>query len=100
MNYKIISFQPHKTALIISIILAVISFISILLLGLGITAFPPTDQYGNSVNFHFPFYMLFMGPLLYFVFGYIFVVISCLLYNKISKNIGGITINAERTDSN
>ena len=93
MIKSITYFHPHKTALTVSLVFAVSSLIFLIPLGV-ISSFAPAPQ-GNGATFNqgFPALMLFVMPIFYFVFGYIFTALSCWLYNVISGFTGGIKID-------
>jgi ABC-type multidrug transport system fused ATPase/permease subunit len=95
MQLTINSFKPHKTALVIAIIFAVMSLFLLIPMTIMTSFIPAVDANGNPVNFQFPIIFVFLMPLFYFVVSYLFVIISTFLYNKISSNIGGISMSVE-----
>lgn len=99
MTLTIKSFRPHKTALILGIIIALVSLLFMIPMAIVMSFIPATDQNGNPVNAVFPAVMFFAAPLFYFVITYLFALMSTFLYNRISKNIGGITIVVEEEKS-
>ncbi len=83
--------SPHQTAKVSAVMMAVISLIFLLPFGLFAAAFAPSgaERAGMGVGF------LIAAPLIYLVIGYVMTVISCALYNFVSKLVGGIEYEVE-----
>lgn len=61
-------------------------------IGMSLVA-PQVDQHGNPIEF--PFLMFAIMPFFYLIFGYIFIALSCAIYNFSYKYIGGLEFEAE-----
>jgi len=90
---RIISFSPHKTALTIAIVFAVISLIFVIPMFIGFSFIPAgVDANGNPMNSGPPLGFMLGMPFMYFIMSYIFTVIGCWFYNRIAKYTGGIEV--------
>ncbi|MGQ8366682.1 hypothetical protein [Glaciecola sp. 1036] len=89
MKKTIIAFSPHKTALTVASVLAVLSLIFL------IPSFLFLASVGQGASIGA---MLFLGPILYFVFGYISTALGAIIYNKVAKNTGGIQVTIKTED--
>lgn len=86
---------PHKTALTVSIVIALSSLLLIVPMLLSFSFMPMTDQNGNPINTKFPFvFFLIMMPVFYFIFSYLVISLISWLYNKVAKFTGGIKYEA------
>jgi len=83
---------PHKTALTLSLVFAISSLLFVIPMILMFSFMPATDQFGNPIDTRFPFIMVILIPVFYFVFGYLFTGFSAWVYNKIAKFTGGIKV--------
>jgi hypothetical protein len=89
MKKQIKRLSPHQNGKVFGILMAVSSLIFFTPMFLALSfSMPHVDQYGNPVDF--PKFTLLIMPLLYLIFGYLFVAVSCLIYNFFVKYIGGI----------
>lgn len=91
---RIKSFSPHKTALTLSVMMAVGSLPFILLMAVMTSFMPMTDGHGNEVDTQFPMgFSLLILPVIYFVMGYIFTAVGAWFYNLVAKYTGGISLD-------
>jgi uncharacterized membrane protein len=97
---RIKSFSPHKTALTLSIMMAVASLPFILFMAIMTSVMPMTDEHGNEMENQFPMgFALLVLPIIYFVMGYIFTAIVAWFYNLIAKYTGGIRLELAEDES-
>ncbi len=86
MKKQIKRLSPHQNGKVF----AVLSFVGSLLFFLPwifmMQLWVPANMQGEHA---FPTTMMFVFPVIYLVLGYISVALSCLIYNFISKYIGG-----------
>lgn len=85
---------PHKTALTVSLVLALSSLLFIVPMMVMFSFMPMHDQNGNPVDASFPIGMMVAMPIFYFIFGYLFTGFAAWLYNKVAKFKGGIKYEA------
>lgn len=86
--------QTAKLAAILYFISSAIFVIPIMLISFiaGSSSGIPGSGFGAMFSGVF----LIIMPILYGIFGFIFVAIGCLLYNVIAKFVGGIEIELEK----
>lgn len=84
MPTQITRFSPHQTAKLFAVIYGVLGLIFVPFI-LVISSFGPA---GSRIS---PAFAI-MFPIIYLVFGYIFVTIGCHLYNFVAKHLGGIEV--------
>jgi uncharacterized membrane protein YagU involved in acid resistance len=90
VKHQIKRLSPHQNAKVSAVMMAVVSLVFILPFGLLAAAFSPSEAgAGFGVGF------LIAAPLIYLVAGYIMTIISCALYNFVSRLVGGIEYEAE-----
>jgi uncharacterized membrane protein len=85
--------SPHQNAKVFGLLMALSSLILILPM-MVIFSFMPAgiDSHGNAVTP--PTFLLLFFPIVYFVVGYIMVVVGCIFYNFAYKFIGGFEYEA------
>lgn len=89
MKKQIKRLSPHQNGKVFGILMAVSSLIFVIPMFLAVSlSMPHMDQHGNPVDF--PKFMFLVMPILYLIFGYLFVAAGCLIYNLLVKYIGGI----------
>ena len=94
MKTQIKNFSPHQNAKVFAVLTAISSLIFIVpMVVIVLLMAPPVDQHGNPTTI--PTLMMFLMPIAYLIFGYISVAIGCLIYNFITKFIGGIEFEIE-----
>ena len=72
MIKNITYFAPHKTALTVSLVVALSSLLMIIPMAISFSFMPSADPQGNPVD-KSPFLFMVIGmPFLYFIFGYLF----------------------------
>lgn len=96
MKKQIKRLSPHQNGKVFGVLSALASLPFFLPMLLMMQAFPDTDPQGNPIDF--PFGMFYIFPVLYLIFGYVSVAVACLIYNLISKFIGGFEFETVETD--
>ncbi len=88
MKQQIQRLSPHQNAKVMAVVMALSSFVFItpFFLIAGFTA--PGNQ-GP------PWWMFALAPAMYFVVGYLMVLVACGLYNFMYPYIGGIEYSAK-----
>ncbi|HBX37346.1 MAG TPA: hypothetical protein DEG76_08720 [Pseudohongiella sp.] len=81
---------PHKTALTVAAVVALVSLLTMAPFMLMFSLIP-VGMEGQATNMVLPTTMMIMMPLMYFVLSYIMTVVAAWLYNIIAKRTGGIT---------
>jgi len=94
MKKQIKRFSPHQNAKVLSILMAITSFVFVvpMVLIMAVT-FSNTDQVGLSVGP--PFGMILLLPILYLVLTYFLVLLVTIIYNFITKFVGGFEYENE-----
>ena len=90
VKHQIKRLSPHQNAKVSAVMMAIVSLVFILPFGLIAAAFSPA---GTEAGLGFGF--LIAAPLIYLVIGYVMTIISCALYNFVSRFVGGIEYEAE-----
>ncbi|MEJ2061114.1 MAG: hypothetical protein P8Y64_11625, partial [Gammaproteobacteria bacterium] len=94
MKKQIKRLSPHQNAKVFGIMMAVLSLIFVLPMSAWMAmTMPSVDVHGNPM--HFPLFMFLALPLIYLVFGYVWVAIGSVIYNIFVKFIGGIEFELE-----
>jgi hypothetical protein len=97
MKKQIVRFSPHQNAKVSAILMAVGSLIFLIPMFVIFTfTVPPVDQHGNPTKFLSFMFLIF--PVVYLIFGYIFTVVGCALYNFFFKYIGGIEFESREEE--
>jgi len=98
MKEQIVRFSPLQNAKVVAILMAVGSLIFLIPMYLAFAFFvPAVDQHGHPTNF--PAFMFLIFPVVYLIFGYIFTVIGCAIYNFFFKYIGGFEFESREEES-
>jgi len=88
MKKQIKRLSPHQNGKVFGIVMAIIILPIFLPMTLIMSfTMPQVDQQGHPM--HFPMIIFWLMPIFYFIFGYISVVMGCVIYNFIFKYIGG-----------
>lgn len=88
MKKQISRLSPHQNGKVFGALMAVSSLFLVIPMALMMAAMgPQVDHNGNEVVF--PIGFVFVMPIIYAVFGYLFSVIGCVVYNLLFKYIGG-----------
>jgi hypothetical protein len=90
MHTQIVRFAPHQTAKLFAVLYGVMGLIFVPLF-LIVSSFGPT---GSRIS---PAFAIVI-PIIYLIFGYIFVNIGCHLYNFVAKHLGGIEVETQAMD--
>jgi hypothetical protein len=90
LQYRLTRFGIHSTALIVGIIYFVLAVICVPIVYVASRSAP---------NGGLPGILLILGPVLYGIFGYLFTVIGCLLYNLVASWTGGMVLTLESGES-
>lgn len=94
MKKQIKRLSPHQNGKIFGLLMAVASIAFLIpMFLLMFYAGQPVDVHGNAIPF--PKFMIILFPVLYFIFGYLGVAVSCLIYNFIFKYVGGFEFEME-----
>ncbi|MCS3903730.1 hypothetical protein J2T55_001761 [Methylohalomonas lacus] len=97
MKQQIRKLALHQNAKVMAVWLAVSSLIFLLpMLVVTALTMPLVDQNGNPIEF--PLFVFLLMPFFYLVFGYISIVIGCLIYNLLATYIGGIEFELTNSD--
>lgn len=88
MKQQIARFSLHQNAKVVAVISAVWSLIFLIPFVLISNVAMPAQHAA------FPWYVLLIFPFLYLIFGYVFTVIGCAVYNFCAQYIGGIEFEA------
>lgn len=98
MKTQIKRMSPHQNGKVFGLLMAASSLVFLIpMLLVMVAAMPKMDQETGFFAAG-PAVMLFIGPILYLVFGYVFIAIGCMVYNTIAKFVGGIEFDIERHD--
>jgi hypothetical protein len=89
MKQQIARFSPHQNAKVVAILSAVGSAIFLVPFVLLVMFAVPPGQRGE-----FPPIAFLIFPVFYMIFGYLFTVIGCALYNLLFRLIGGFEYEA------
>ncbi len=88
MKRQIVRFSPHQNAKVVAILMALGSLVFLIPMFVVFSfTVPPVDSRGNPTDFLGVMFLLF--PVIYLIFGYIFTIIGCTIYNFFFKYIGG-----------
>ncbi len=93
MRKRITYISPHKTAITLSLVLALSSLLFVVPMLVFSSFIPATDHQGNPINTGFPIFMFIAMPVFYLIFGYLFTALSAWIYNHVAKLTGGIIID-------
>jgi hypothetical protein len=94
MKKQIKRLSPHQNGKVFAVLMTVgVLFMFIPMVILMLFVAPQVDQNGNPVEF--PVIMFVIMPFFYLIFGYIFVVIACAVYNLFYRFIGGLEFETE-----
>jgi len=98
MKQQIKRLSPHQNGKVFAILMtvgALLMFIPMAIL-MSFVA-PQVDQNVSPVEF--PIFVFVIMPFFYLIFGYIFIVIWCTIYNYFFKYIGGFEFEIEEKDN-
>ena len=87
MKKQIKRLSPHQNGKVFGVLLAISTIPMILIMFLTVHLSAPA---GNSL----PTFIFIIFPILYLIFGYITVALSCIVYNFLQKYIGGFEYEA------
>jgi len=82
MKQQVARLSPHQNGKVFAILMALGSLVFLVPFGLILTAMAPAASRP-------PMLTMLVMPVLYLVFGYIWVAISCAVYNFMFRWIGG-----------
>lgn len=83
MKTRIDRFSPHQNGKVFAVLMAVSSLVFLVPFMLIAAATAPAGH-------GFPLFMVAVFPVVYLVFGYLFVLVGCWIYNILVKYTGGI----------
>ena len=90
MKKAVLKFSPHKTAITLSLVMALSSLLFIIPMVISFSLMPSIDANGNSMNMAFPIGMIIAMPFFYLIIGYLFTALGAWIYNQVAKFTGGI----------
>lgn len=90
MQYRLTRFGIHSTALIVGIIYFVLAVVCIPIFYIATR---------NAANGGLPVAALVVAPIVYGIFGYLFTVIGCWIYNLVAGWTGGMVLTLESGES-
>ncbi len=85
MDKSVIKVGPHSIAITFALILAISSLFMLIPMW-GFSSFIATGRQGSG----FPSIAFFLMPVFHFIFGYVFMLISAVIFNVTSRFTGGI----------
>jgi len=91
MKTRIQKFSPHQNAKVFAALMAVMSLVVAVPLMLFASAMLPGGR-------TFSMSAVLLLPIMYFIFGYISVVIGCWVYNLLAKFTGGIEFETQSVE--
>lgn len=84
MKKQIERLSPHQNGKVLGILMAVSSLILFVPFMLVASSFAPPGTAGPGIG------MMLIIPVFYLVFTYLWVAVTCWLYNLLVKQVGGI----------
>ena len=94
MKQQIKRMSPHQNGKVFGVLMALTSLVFAIPMFLFFSMMHfPVDQNGHHMGP--PAFMFLLFPILYLVFGYIFTVIWCVIYNFVVRFTGGIEFELE-----
>lgn len=92
MRQQIVRLSVHQTSKVLAVLYA--------LMGLVLVPFFLLASLAGSGDEGFGIGIALLFPLIYGVFGYVFVALGCWLYNVVASRVGGIemVLAADRAD--
>ena len=94
MKQQIKRMSPHQNGKVCGVLMALTSLVFVIPMFLFFSMMHfPADQNGHHMGPSI--FMILVMPILYLVFGYIFTVIWCVIYNFVAKFTGGIEFELE-----
>lgn len=93
MTRNITHVGVNKTAITLSIVFALSSFVFLIpmVLMMSLTPTAAGSEFGPS----FAWVLLLVMPVVYLIFGYIFTAIAALIYNQVARFTGGIPVDMD-----
>jgi hypothetical protein len=91
MKTRVQRLSPHQNGKVFAVMSAVGSLVFVVPFMLIAGAMAPKDA-------NFPVFVALLFPLFYLVFGYVFVVAGCWLYNLLARFTGGIEFEAQSVE--
>lgn len=89
MKQQIKRMSPHQNGKVFAVLMALSSLVFVIPMFLIFSMIPtPVGQNGHHMGP--PAFMFLIMPIGYLVFGYIMVVIWCVIYNFVAQYVGGI----------
>ncbi|WP_295890646.1 hypothetical protein [uncultured Vibrio sp.] len=88
MKKRIKRLSPHQNGKVFGVLMALVSLPMFLPMMVMMFFIPSGfEDSGSSGSFHFVTFVVF--PIVYLIFGYIFVAVTCMIYNFIQRFTGG-----------
>ena len=96
MKTQIKRMSPHQNGKVFGVLMAATSLVFLIpMLLVMVAAMREMDQEMGFFSAG-PAVIFVVFPVLYLVFGYVFIAIGCMVYNTIAKFVGGIEFDLER----
>ena len=92
MKQQIRHFSPHQNAKVFSVLFALSSLIMVVPMFFFTFLAIPDEAQASA----FPGFLFLLFPIIYLIFGYLFIGIGCWIYNFITKFTGGIEFQIEQ----
>ncbi len=92
---RIQKFGVIQTAKVAAVLYLIITAIMVVPMGIFTFLIGTTNDETGTAESMFGGVFLIFAPIIYAVVGFIFVAISCLIYNLVSKWVGGIEIEID-----
>jgi len=98
MKQQIKRISPHQNGKVFAILMTVSALFMFIPMAILMSfVAPQVDQNGSPAGF--PIFVFVIMPFFYLIFGYIFIVIWCTIYNYFFKYIGGFEFEIEAKDN-
>ena len=90
MQYRLKQFGIHSAAIVVALIYFILALVCVPIFYVAMR---------NAPNGGIPAAAIFIAPVLYGIFGYVFTAIGCWLYNLIASWTGGMVLTLESGES-
>jgi len=98
MKQQIKRISPHQNGKVFAILMTVGALLILIPMAI-LMSFAAPQVYLNGNSVEYPIFVLVIMPFFYLVFGYIFIVIWCTIYNYFFRYIGGFEFEIEEKDN-
>lgn len=95
MRNRITRLSPHQNGKVAGVLMAIVSLVIVVPIALIVSAVvPATARQGSLPSIGF----VLILPVLYLIFGYIGTALASLVYNGVSKLVGGFEFDMQSRD--